>query len=188
VKYKAIKSAAHNYGHSFVSLMNWSDGDYTMSHLTREVVERGLSRLEVNLLTGRAEPEELLVPPVRASIRDHVDWFPRLLRSQAIDPAVVRRAMFVLTFELGRRSVSSEYGPGWTIPFECVITIEDDHGRAHVGRVRDIWRVDESFAPPRRLRRLAWWRDAMRQWWTVHVVRTGRPKALPAHSDRASAD
>ena len=54
MKYKVIKSAAHNFGHSFVSLMNYRGDDYVMSHLARLVVETGRSEVSVDLMTGQA--------------------------------------------------------------------------------------------------------------------------------------
>ena len=83
MKYKIIKSAAHNFGHSFVSPMNWSGDDYTMSHLAREVVERGMPVLEIDLLSGSSTPQPLLVPPVSAAVAGYLQWFPELLVSNA---------------------------------------------------------------------------------------------------------
>ena len=102
MKYKVIKSAAHNFGHSFVSLMNYRGDDYVMSHLARLVVETGCSELSVDLMTGRAEPRALLWGPVGASVAAHVRWFPDLLASQQVDPAVVRIATMKVTFWPGQ--------------------------------------------------------------------------------------
>ncbi|MDB4908084.1 MAG: hypothetical protein JWO05_2868 [Gemmatimonadetes bacterium] len=165
MKYKVIKSAAHNFGHSFVSLMNWSGDDYTMSHLAREVVERDMPVLEVDLLSGRAAPQALLVPPVGASVTRYLDWFPKLLVSQRIDPAVVRAASLRIQFQPERRSVNHGFSNAWEIPFECLVAIEDDRGKRHEGRVRAFWTVDDSFAPPRALRRAAWWLSQLRGAW-----------------------
>ncbi len=35
--YKVLKGVAHNVGHSFTSLMNYADDDYTMGHILRFV-------------------------------------------------------------------------------------------------------------------------------------------------------
>ena len=79
MKYKVIKSAAHNFGHSFVSLMNYRGDDYVMSHLARLVVETGHTELSVDLLSGRGQPSALLWGPIRASVAVYVAWLPSLL-------------------------------------------------------------------------------------------------------------
>src|SRR5258707_14108790 len=85
MKYKVIKSVAHNFGHSFVSLMNYRGDDHVMSHLARLVVESGCTELSVDLMTGRAEPRALLWGPVGASLAAHVPLLPQLLVSQGLD-------------------------------------------------------------------------------------------------------
>lgn len=56
MKYKTLKSAAHNFGHSFASGLNWRDNDYVMTHLARAVVASGEVELDVDLLSGQARP------------------------------------------------------------------------------------------------------------------------------------
>jgi hypothetical protein len=38
MKYKVIKSAAHNFARSFASGLNWAESDYVMSHLLRAAI------------------------------------------------------------------------------------------------------------------------------------------------------
>ena len=64
MKYKAIRSAAHNFGASFVSGLNCARGDQVMNDLMRAAVSSGVSELSVDLLTGRAGPVALVSPPV----------------------------------------------------------------------------------------------------------------------------
>jgi hypothetical protein len=42
VKYKALKSAAHNFGHSFASGLNWRDHDY-FSRLREQARAEGIT-------------------------------------------------------------------------------------------------------------------------------------------------
>ena len=53
MKYKVISSAAHNFGHSFVSLMNYGPDDYVMQYLADAALESGASELFVDQI-GRA--------------------------------------------------------------------------------------------------------------------------------------
>lgn len=164
MKYKVLKSAAHNFGHSFVSLLNYRGDDYVMSHLARAAVETGAPELRVDLLSGRAEPQALLEPPIRASVAGYVSWFPELLSSHRIEPQAVRAAAMRVRFEPDRRSTNLGFADAWEIPFECVVTIVDDRGKIHEGLVRDHWCVHGSPTLPRWLRRLAWWYSEVRRW------------------------
>ena len=80
MKYKVLKSAAHNFGRSFASSLNWRGNDYVMSHLARAVVTSGEVELSVDLLSGQAKPTPLLEGPVQASVTDYIPpgWRRRL--------------------------------------------------------------------------------------------------------------
>lgn len=109
MKYKAIKSAVHNFGDSFASSLNWAVDDYAMSHLARRALADGQTEMIVDLLTGEASPAELVRPPVQGSIDAKVSWFPTLLASQRIDPA------------------------------DCWVEVVDDHDRTHAAHFRRWW-------------------------------------------------
>jgi hypothetical protein len=164
MKYKVIKSAAHNFGHSFVSLMNYRGDDYVMSHLARLVVETGQTELSVDLLSGRGAPSTLLWGPIRASVAAYMKWLPTLLGSHQIDPSILRSATMKLIFRPKDRYPIAGFAGAWGIPFECVVTLGDDRGEVHEGRVRDVWMVDTT-APPHWLRSVYWWRAEVRRWW-----------------------
>jgi hypothetical protein len=159
MKYKALKSVAHNFGHSFVSLMNYRADDYVMSHLARRAIEAGQPELRVDLLSGSAEPRTLLIPPVRDSIAHRVPWLQTLLASHRISSSAVQAAHMRIRFELERRSVNHGFRNAWEIPFDCWVELTDDRGKAHIGHIRAWWLADDSFQRYRWLwlRRL-WWR------------------------------
>jgi hypothetical protein len=173
MKYKVIKSVAHNFGHSFVSLMNYRGDDYVMSHLARLVVETGYAELSVDLMTGRAEPRALLWGPVGASLAAYVQWFPQLVVSQGVEPSAVAMGRMRILFLPRQRSTHSDFANAWTIPFECVVTLADDRGELHEGRVQDSWLVDDSFAPSRWLRSVYWWRSELRRWFLKRRLAAG---------------
>jgi hypothetical protein len=102
VKYETLKSAAHNFGKSFASTLNFAAGDYIMSHLARRAMASGQTEMSVDILTGAASPPELVGPPVGESVADRQRWFPTLLASQRIDPTVVREARMRLVFDAAR--------------------------------------------------------------------------------------
>jgi hypothetical protein len=141
VKYKAIKSAAHNFGDSFASGLNYAANDYIMSHLARRALASGRGELTVDILSGEAGPAELVEPPVEQSIAGRVRGFSGLLSSQLIDPGVVRAARMRIVFDIARCTAPAAYD-GYTVqemPFDCWVEIVDDHQRAHRAHFHRWW-------------------------------------------------
>jgi hypothetical protein len=155
VKYKTLKSAAHNFGSSFASTLNFAAGDYIMSHLARRALASGQTEMSVDILTGGASPSELVGPPVGDSIADRVRWFPTLLASQRIDPTVIREARMRLVFDTAR-CTAPEPTKGFAVcevPFDCWVTLLDDRGRTHAAHFRRRWPFSmdgAGLSPPRR--------------------------------------
>jgi hypothetical protein len=142
MKYKRIQSAAHNYAHSFVSLLNYGPDNYVMSYLAHAAFTSGEPELRVDLLSGEAGPEPLLVDPVRRSVGGYVQRFPEHLESMNVSVDAVRRATLRVRFDLSRRSESVLYPHSIRYPFEASVEVEDDRGKVHVGTVRDEWLGD----------------------------------------------
>ncbi|MDQ3820425.1 MAG: hypothetical protein M3362_22465 [Acidobacteriota bacterium] len=157
MKYKVIKSAAHNFGHSFASTLNYREGDYVMSHIARAVLATGARELQVNLLTGEASPPELLPQVVRDAIASRIAWFPDLLSSHGIPMSVVSSATMLLRFMPEKRSDIQypDAPPTFEFPFVCEVKIVDDRSKQHVGIVNDSWWVEERPWSPSENHR--WW-------------------------------
>jgi hypothetical protein len=51
-RFKVLKSVAHNIGHSFTSLMNYSRDDYSMGHILRFARETGLKHFHFWCIQG----------------------------------------------------------------------------------------------------------------------------------------
>ncbi len=114
---------------------------FFMSHLARAAVASGARELQVNLLTGDATPISLLTPPIAESIQRSVAWFPRHLAGERVDVAHLKSASLVVQFKLDGTVAASGRRPPWTVPFECVVSVEDDRGKLHEGHVEDMWHV-----------------------------------------------
>src|SRR4029434_9190742 len=141
MKYKAIRSAAHNFGASFVSTLNYVDDDHTMSRLARLAASTGDAEFSVDLLTGGAGPPSLATSAAQKAGRAHVADFPRMLAAQRVEITRLVEAKMVIRFPL-KGTVAGQGGkPPWTVPFECVVTVLDDRGMRHEGRVKDMWHV-----------------------------------------------
>ena len=142
MKYKAIRSAAHNFGASFVSTLNYVDDDHTMSRLARLAVSTGDTEFSVDLLTGVAGPQSLATSAVQKAVRAYVVAFPGMLAAQRVEVTRLVEARMVIRFPL-KGTVAGQGGkPPWTVAFECVVTVLDDRGVRHDGRVKDMWHVE----------------------------------------------
>ena len=151
MKYKNLKSAAHNFGNSFASTLNYGAGDYIMSHLARRALASGRAEMTVDLLTGEAGPPELVGPPVDESIAARRPSFPSLLAAQRIDPAVVREARMRVVFDTARCTAPARVD-GYAVsevPFDCWVTVLDDRDRTHTAHFRRRWpfSVDGAVTP-----------------------------------------
>ena len=138
-RYKVLRSAAHNYAASFISVMNMSRDDYTMCHLVRVARLTGVPELRVNLLTGVAEPEELLILPVADSVRDYWQNFGGHVQRSGAALDMISRAELSLNItwrrELGRPAPQ----PNLHARLACEVRLVDDRGKEHLGRVQENW-------------------------------------------------
>ena len=124
MKYKHVPSALHNFGHSFVSLMNYVDDEYVVDVLEGIAREESDHQVEINFSTGKAEPSRALdIPVVSKSVKYWQDWLPKLLRSHGVNPEAINnaRVRFRLT-NMGR---------------EVAVEAQDDRGKQHAVFVRN---------------------------------------------------
>jgi hypothetical protein len=138
MKYKHIPSAAHNFGHSFLSNMNFvgTGRRYTMVpdaiFRAARIAQAPLVRIDFLRLT--IEPKGVATPEVWEAVKNYADWLPKLLASHNVEPESVNEAALALRFDFdaSRASLSD---PAIEIPsVECVVTFIDNRGRAHEAR------------------------------------------------------
>lgn len=56
-KYKQIKSVAHNFSHSFTSMMNWEERIYVMDRLISVMSKNGIDEISLDIIHVRLDPE-----------------------------------------------------------------------------------------------------------------------------------
>src|SRR5690606_10831176 len=79
ISHKPLRSVSHNFGHSFISLMNYINDDYLLGHLLRQSRKTKINKLTVDILNDKAEPKELLTNEIRTSLKHYCNWFPTLV-------------------------------------------------------------------------------------------------------------
>jgi hypothetical protein len=133
-RYKVLPSVAHNFAHSFVSLMNYVGRDYVMCHLIRRVKLTGTRRFHFDVLRRTLGPVELLSPPILKSCEGYAKDFGRLVTSSGAALDSINSAELDLQVSLGRTLPRTAKLHGRVT---ATMRILDDRGREHVGRAAE---------------------------------------------------
>lgn len=128
-RYKTLGSVAHNFGHSFTSLMNYRDGDYVMGHLLVRARATGAPRLEIDLLAGSIRPEAYRHRSVAPAIQQYIQWFPELVTQHDSSLELIQSATMTVTYDLGREQVSVALPGERSSPYVVKVEIVDDRGK-----------------------------------------------------------
>jgi hypothetical protein len=128
--HKVLKSVVRSVADSFTSLMNYADDDYVMGHVLTVARATGKNRLDIDLLTGVATPEELLTAPVTRAISRYHDDFPQLVERSGADFAFVTTARLLLEFDTSVARAVAGFPQRSESPYRCHVELIDD--RDHV--------------------------------------------------------
>jgi hypothetical protein len=139
-KYKNIKSVAHNIGYSFLSDMNMVSSGKSYAFVPEEIYWSAKAANEpvvrIDLLTGEVTPAALATRNVRRSAESYAERFPELLRSQSVEPSMVRTASIELRFDFAHPGVS-RMEPALELPnVSCTVLVLDDRGVTHEAHPR----------------------------------------------------
>ena len=117
MKYKNIPAALHNFGESFVSLMNYFDDTYVVDVLP--IVLRDLPGHELRILfpQGTLIPDRAYPAVLLESVAHYASRFPEHLVSHNIDAASVTGATLIVR--------------GTRLGIRCRFEARDDRGREY---------------------------------------------------------
>ena len=137
--HKPLKSVSHNFGHSFISLMNYINDDYLLGHLLKQARLTNINKLTVDILKNIAEPTELLNRQIKSSIEHWNIWFPTLVESSGSTMDFVSSAIMTIEFDLQQTRLYSGDAKYLESPFACEIVIIDDRGKEYKHRHEGWW-------------------------------------------------
>lgn len=83
MKYKNIYSAIHNFGQSFLSLMNYVDGVYVIDDLS-DITARGHD-VEIDWLTNTFTPNQQATPSILKSMDYYCGDLKTQMQSQCVE-------------------------------------------------------------------------------------------------------
>lgn len=137
--HKPLKSVSHNFGHSFISLMNYINDDYFMGHLLKQARKTKCNKLTVDILKNKAEPNELLTDQIKSSIEHWSKWFPTLVESSGSTMDFVSTATMTIEFDLQQTRPYASNFDYLESPFTCEIIIVDDRNKEYKHKHEGWW-------------------------------------------------
>lgn len=129
--HKTLKSISHNFGHSFVSYMNYMGTDYFLGLLQSEMRKSNINRLEVDILKNESSPEELLTRKIRKSINAWNKSFPDLVANSGSSMDFVKSAKMTIEFDFNKIRLFPRDNRFTENPYVCEIVIIDDNGKEY---------------------------------------------------------
>ena len=144
ISHKPLKSVSHNFGHSFISLMNYINDDYFMGHLLKQARKTNCNKLTVDILQNIAEPKELLTDQIKQSIEYWIKWFPTLVESSGSTMDFVSSATMTIEFDLQTTRPYNNNSDYLESPFICEIVIIDDRGKEYKHKHEGWWFPEQS--------------------------------------------
>lgn len=137
--HKTLKSVSHNFGHSFVSFMNYMETDYFLGLLQTEMRKTGLNKLEVDILNNKSQPNELLTRKIMKSIAYWTKWFPKLVEDSGSSMDFVNSAKMTIEFDLTLSRPYPHDNRFIENPYVCGIKIVDDNGKEYLKEQKGWW-------------------------------------------------
>ena len=137
--HKPLKSVSHNFGHSFISLMNYMNDDYFLGHLLRQARKTRINKLTIDVLQNTAKPTELLTEEIKKSIEQWNKWFPSLVESSGSTMDFVSSAIMTVEFDLNQTRPYLNDNQIIESPFTCEIIITDDRGKEYKHKHKGWW-------------------------------------------------
>jgi len=89
MKYKILKSVAHNFSHSFVSYMNYVDNGHVVDDLLQLARKAGGERIRIQWIPDSAV-QNALPPRVQKSIANYKEWLPKFILNCGADINAIR--------------------------------------------------------------------------------------------------
>jgi hypothetical protein len=123
VKYKTIPAMAHNFAHSFVSLMNYDmEHGYLIDQLPPILRDAPDKTLSIEWLPDTPVVSSRVTPPVEKSIRNYRRRLSKHLEHHHIPISALRS--FKTVFSLGRLGLLAR------------VEVVDDRGKTHAKAVK----------------------------------------------------
>ena len=96
MKYKNIPAALHNFGESFMSLMNYFDDTYVVDLLPKVLRDLPEYELRISFPEGVLDPDRAYPEVLLTSVADYASRFREHLASHNIEAATLTNATLIV--------------------------------------------------------------------------------------------
>jgi len=121
MKYKILKSIAHNFSHSFVSYMNYFDDGHVVDDLLQLARKAKGERISIHWIPD--SPSHGAFPPrVMKSIAHYKEWLPRHIQNSGASVEAIREFRTDIFLKPNQQVAVEAY-------------LEDDRGKKHICNV-----------------------------------------------------
>jgi hypothetical protein len=121
MKYKILKSIAHNFSHSFVSYMNYVDDGYVIDDLLQLARKANGERISIHWIPDCAS-QKVLTPRVLKSVAHHREWLPKHVQNSGASIDAIREFRTDIFLKPNKQIAVQAY-------------LVDDRGKEHVCNV-----------------------------------------------------
>ena len=122
MKYKILKSAAHNFSHSFVSFTNYVDDGYVIDDLLQLVREANGQRIRIQWIPDSSTHHDF-PPRVQKSIAYNKERLPKHMQNSGVEVDRIREFRTEIFLKPNKQVAVQAY-------------LVDDRGREYVCNVR----------------------------------------------------
>lgn len=151
VKYKNLKSAAHNWAHSFLSLFNFYANTFCIQELLECARISKAQVLEIDVLTGKVTPEDLPNSVLKEFLSHIPQRFDEILESQQCSREMLRSVILTIKFDwVSDIPDLEEVSPGHyfadfikkpePIYYDALITLTDIRGKQYTSKIPEWWK------------------------------------------------
>lgn len=117
MKYKHIDAMLHNFGHSFVSLMNYVDDQYILDVLPELARHSPGYEIDINFANGQVSPPGEYPAVLHKSISYWKDWLPKHIANHRLESE--RLSEIHVRYRLVK------------MRHEIIVSTTDDRGKEH---------------------------------------------------------
>jgi hypothetical protein len=143
MKYKNIKSIAHNLGHSFLSDMN-ATGSGSRYVIVPELLFGAAARgrvpeVRIDLISREVMPASVMSKELQESVANYAAMLFRLCHDQNVEDRAIQAAALTIAFDYDRVRRTKYHPIREVQEFACVVEIIDDRGVLHQARPDNLW-------------------------------------------------
>ena len=152
-RYKILKSVAHNWASSILSLEYFDERGYLAQYLLDSAREQRSPTIAYDPIENRILPREIATPRMAKLLRHASADFLRILEAQGCSRDMVGAVELQLEYatldpcpKVTELYSSYSFADPWKAPecapYRATCTIEDNKGRSHAASVREWWRPE----------------------------------------------